>query len=144
MKKKHILISAIICFGSFFSSCSDYLNVERYFSDRQDLDRIFSSRDYTEQWLANAYYQLLSFNLEIGHVRFTLTNYSDDMIFTEGGAGVSFSNYKFGAYGPQYGGNVGALISRPWDQSYEASARPPYFFKTYAPDPKSLRRCIPT
>ena len=80
MKRKYILLSAIISFGALLQSCSDYLSVERYFSDRQDLDRIFNSRDYTEQWLANAYYQLLSFNLEIGHVR-TLTNYSDDMIF---------------------------------------------------------------
>ena len=136
MKKKHILLSVIICFGSFFSSCSDYLNVERYFSDRQDLDRIFSSRDYTEQWLANAYYQLLSFNLEIGHVRFTLTNYSDDMIFTEGGAGVSFSNYKFGAYGPQYGGNVGDLISRPWDQSYEGIRQASIFLLHVRPGPE--------
>ena len=73
MKKKYILLSVIISLTTFFQSCSDHLNVERYFSDRQDLERVFNSRDYTEQWLANAYYQLLSFNLEIGHVRFTLT-----------------------------------------------------------------------
>ncbi|MCK9437913.1 MAG: hypothetical protein M0Q12_12000, partial [Synergistaceae bacterium] len=107
MKRKYFLLTVIVGLGTFFQSCSDYLDVERYFSDRQNLERIFNSRDYTEEWLANAYYQLLSFNLEIGHVRFTLTNYSDDMIFTEGGAGISFSNYKFGQYGPQYGGNVG-------------------------------------
>jgi hypothetical protein len=114
-------------------SCSDYLDVERYFNDRQDLERIFNSRDYTEQWLANAYYQLLSYNLEIGHVRFTLTNYSDDMIFTEGGAGISYSNYKFGQYGPQYGGNVNALIARPWDQSYEGIRQASIFLQHVHP-----------
>ena len=67
----------IIGIGCFLVSCS-VLNVDRYFNDRRDMERIFNSR-YTERWLANAYCQLLSYNLEIGHVRFTLTNYSDDM-----------------------------------------------------------------
>jgi hypothetical protein len=119
MKKKFIILSIVTCALSGLPSCSDYLNVERYFNDRQNEERVFNSLDYTEQWLANAYYQLLSFNLEIGHVRFTLTNYSDDMIFTETGAGIRYSAFKFGEYGPQYGGNAGWLISRPWDQSYE-------------------------
>ena len=136
MKKKYILLSVIISLGTFFQSCSDFLSVERYFNDRQDLERIFNSRDYTEEWLANAYYQLLSFNLEIGHVRFTLTNYSDDMIFTEGGAGISFSNYKFGQYGPQYGGNVNALIARPWDQSYEGIRQASIFLQHVHPGPE--------
>lgn len=133
MKKKSIILSIIVCLGTCFQSCSDYLDVERYFNDRQDMERIFNSRDYTEQWLANAYYQLLSFNLEIGHVRFTLTNYSDDMIFTEDGAGVSFSDYKFGKYGPQYSGNVGDLISRPWDQSYEGIRQASIFLQYVHP-----------
>lgn len=133
MKKKYIILSIIACLGTCFYSCSDYLSVERYFNDRQDMERIFNSRDYTEQWLANAYYQLLSFNLEIGHVRFTLSNYSDDMIFTENGAGISFSNYKFGLYGPQYSGNVGDLISRPWDQSYEGIRQASIFLQHVHP-----------
>ena len=136
MKKKIILLSIIACVGAGLQSCSDHLNVERYFNDRQDLERIFNSRDYTEQWLANAYYQLLSFNLEIGHVRFTLTNYSDDMIFTEPGAGISYSNYKFGQYGPQYGGNVHSLIYRPWDQSYEGIRQASIFLQHVHPGPE--------
>lgn len=136
MKIKHIFLSAIAFVVISFQSCTDYLNVNRYFNDRQDIDRIFNSRDYTEQWLANAYYQLLSFNLEIGHVRFTLTNYSDDMIFTEDGAGISYSNYKFGQYGPQYGGNAGSLISRPWDQSYEGIRQASIFLQHVHPGPE--------
>lgn len=133
MKKKYIILSILTCFMNGFQSCSDYLNVDRYFSDRQNLERIFNSRDYTEQWLANAYYQLLSFNLEIGHVRFTLTNYSDDMIFTETGAGIRYSAYKFGEYGPQYTGNAGDLISRPWDQSYEGIRQASIFLANVHP-----------
>ena len=134
--KKNIFLSMIIGIGCFLVSCSDYLNVDRYFNDRQDMERIFNSRDYTEQWLANAYYQLLSYNLEIGHVRFTLTNYSDDMIFTEKGAGVTFSDFKFGKYGPQYGGNVRDLIARPWDQSYEGIRQASIFLQHVHPGPE--------
>lgn len=133
MKKKYILLNVIISFGAFFQSCSDYLSVEHYFTDRQNIDRIFNSRDYTEQWLANAYYQLLSYNLDIGHVQFTLTNFSDDMIFTEGGAGISYSSYKFGEYGPQYGGNVNRLIARPWEQSYDGIRQASIFLQHVHP-----------
>lgn len=133
MKKRYILFTAVIFLATLFQSCSDYLNVNRYFNDRQDLERIFNSRDYTEQWLANAYYQLLSYNLEMGHVQFTITNFSDDMIFTEGGAGISYSNYKFGKYGPQYGGNVDRLISRPWQQSYDGIRQASIFLENVRP-----------
>jgi hypothetical protein len=133
MKKIYLIFCIVTCCKIGFQSCSDYLNVERYFNDRQELERIFNSRDYTEQWLANAYYQLLSFNIEIGHVRFTLTNYSDDMIYTESGAGISYSNYKFGMYGPQYTGNAGDLISRPWDQSYEGIRQASIFLQNVHP-----------
>ena len=133
MKRKNSILCIIACLGAGFQSCSDYLSVERYFNDRMSTERVFDSRDYTEQWLANAYYQLLSFNLEIGHVRFTLTNYSDDIIFTETGAGITFSDYKFGMYGPQYTGNAGDLISRPWDQSYEGIRQASIFLQNVHP-----------
>jgi hypothetical protein len=133
MKKKYIIWSIIACLGTGFQSCSEYLSVDRYFNDRQELERIFNSRDYTEQWLANAYYQLLSYNLEIGHTRFTLTNYSDDMIYTEGGSGISYSSFKFGQYGPQYTGNAGSLISGPWRQSYDGIRQASIFIDNVHP-----------
>ncbi|MDR2955461.1 MAG: RagB/SusD family nutrient uptake outer membrane protein [Prevotella sp.] len=136
MKKKLTILSLIACLTTCFQSCSDYLDVEGYFNDRQSLERIFNSRDYTEQWLANAYYQLLSFNLEIGHVRFTLSNYSDDMVYTEGGAGISFSDFKFGKYGPQYSGNAYDLVYRPWDQSYEGIRQASIFIQNVHPGPE--------
>ena len=134
MKKIYILLSGLIGLGTFFQSCSDHLDVERYFNDRQSLERIFNSRDYTEEWLANAYYQLLNYNLEIGHVQFTITNFSDDMIFTEGGAGISFVKYKAGEFGPQYtSGNPSNLITRPWDQSYDGIRQASIFIENAHP-----------
>ncbi len=137
MKNKFVIISiiAILAFG--FQSCTEYLNVDRFFKDRQELERIFNNRTYTEQWLANAYYQTLSYNLDVGHVRFAVTNYSDDMIFTEGGAGFSYSDYKFGKYGPQYGGgNMHSLVYRPWDQSYDGIRQASIFIMNAHPGPE--------
>ena len=133
MKKQYIIWSLFVCLCTGLQSCSDYLSVERYFNDRQDLERIFNSRDYTEEWLANTYYQMLSFNLEIGHTRFTLTNYSDDMIYTEGGSGISYQNFKFGLYGPQYGGNAGELVAGPWRQSYDGIRQASIFINNVHP-----------
>lgn len=133
MKIKYIIWSSIVCLGMALQSCADHLDVERYFSDRQEIERIFNSRDYTEQWLANAYYQLLSYNLEIGHTRFTLTNYSDDMIYTEGGSGITFSNFKFGKYGPQYSGNALGLVTGPWRQSYDGIRQASIFIENVHP-----------
>jgi hypothetical protein len=115
--KKFILMGVVALMG--LASCSDYLDVQKYFTDRQDLNRIFNSRDYTEEWLANGYAQLLNYNLEMGHTRFSLSNFSDDMIFTEGAVGITYSNFRFGQYGPQYTNRVGQLISEPWKQSYQ-------------------------
>lgn len=133
MKKKFIILSIVTCFMYGISSCSDYLNVERYLNDRQSEERIFNSLDYTEQWLANAFYQLLSYNLEIGHTRFTLTNYSDDMIYTETGSGISFSSFKFGEYGPQFSGQAGNLISMPWSMSYSGIRQASIFLENVHP-----------
>ena len=107
MKKIYIFI--IICLAFCFGSCSDHLNVDRYFNDRQNFERIFKSRDYTEQWLANGYFQLLNYNLEIGHIRFTVSNFSDDATFNEGG---SYQNFKSGNYDTNY-------LNNSWKQSYD-------------------------
>lgn len=115
MEKKYNLLT-ILCAVICFSSCSDYLSVERYFNDRQDLERIFKSRDYTEEWLANGYYQLLSSNLDIGHVKFTVSNFSDDMTFNEdpsfNGNSISFQDFKAGSYDID-------RLNGSWTQSYK-------------------------
>ena len=70
MKKKYI-IWAMICslgIGAVFSSCSDYLSVEKFFEDRQNEDKIFKSKDYSEQWLSYCYNHLLGANIEIGTI----------------------------------------------------------------------------
>ena len=45
---KKYIIWAMICslgIGAVFSSCSDYLSVEKFFEDRQNEDKIFKSNN---------------------------------------------------------------------------------------------------
>ena len=65
MKKKNILLS--ICMAMALSGCSDYLDVEKDLKDRMTLDEVFSSRDYTEQWLAGAYSYVSNYNADMGY-----------------------------------------------------------------------------
>lgn len=111
MKAKHIIIILLVGAGLFMNSCKDYLNVEHYFADRQSEERIFKSRDYTEQWLAYCYNQLLDYNLEIGHKKFTVSNYADDMFYNEGGNGSDYRRFKFGEYDSGW-------YKESWSQSY--------------------------
>lgn len=97
--KKYILSAVtILVVGLGISSCSDYLSVERFFKDRQSEDKIFKSKDFTEQWLAKCYNCLLETNLEIVRIGYSVTNFADDMIFNESDGAVNYNAFKFGQY----------------------------------------------
>ena len=110
MKKKHILAATLIgAMGLVFSSCSDYLSVERYFGDRQNEERIFKSRDYTEQWLAQAYLYLTGENMDIAEKDHCLTNFADDMYY--GDRGEEYREFIHGEYNE-------SRFQGSWLQSY--------------------------
>lgn len=97
--KKHILSTvAILVIGLGLSSCSDYLSVERFFKDRQSEEKIFKSKNFTEQWLAKCYNCLLETNSEITRIGYSTTNFADDMIFNETSGAISYNAFKFGQY----------------------------------------------
>ena len=60
MKHKNYILASVLVAGLGMGavSCSDYLDVSHNFKDLQSLERIFSDKDYTMQWLANAYLYL--------------------------------------------------------------------------------------
>lgn len=99
MKKKiYILAATALSMAISLSSCSGYLDEDRYFKDLQTIDHIFENRDYTEQWLATAYNFLWDDNTDIGTVDYNITNYDDDMIFNERNDGEWYRKFKFGEY----------------------------------------------
>lgn len=92
MKKKHILLAIAfsIGLGVSLSSCSDYLSVERFFNDRQSEEKIFKSKQFTEEWLAKCYGLLNGSNIEYGLIKFiNISNYSGpDINFYESDGAV--------------------------------------------------------
>lgn len=55
MKKILLYIFMPIVAGGMFSSCSDYLDVDKYFYDQLSIDSAFSKRKYVDGWLSNAF-----------------------------------------------------------------------------------------
>lgn len=56
MKNRYkIFATVLVGAGMLLSSCSDYLDSEKYFEDRTTIDKIFTNKDRLEGWLAYAY-----------------------------------------------------------------------------------------
>ena len=55
MKKILLYIFLPIVAGGMFSSCADYLDVDKYFYDQLTIDSAFSKRKYVDGWLSNAF-----------------------------------------------------------------------------------------
>lgn len=109
MKKIHKLsLIAALGIGLGLTSCSDYLNVERYFKDRQSEEKIFKDKKFSEEWLSYCYNRLVDSNLEIARIYYTMFNYSDDMVFNESDGSMNYSKFKFGEY--DYGWTWGSYF----------------------------------
>jgi hypothetical protein len=84
MKKviKYLSILAISAVAA--TSCSDYLEVDRYFNDRMTLENVFTNQDYAEQWLADTYSHLRGSNTEVCGKYNSPHNFADDQTFGDG------------------------------------------------------------
>lgn len=93
MKKRYLLLFALIGSGSLLSSCTDYLNVDKYFTDRMNEQKMFENKDYTTRWLAGVYSHLTTCK-DLGSQSSVIFNFSDDMYFSDG----SYDVFKYGQY----------------------------------------------
>lgn len=97
MKTKNILFALTFGIGAWaFSSCSDYLDVDRYFNDRMTEEKLFEDKKYTEQWLAGVYSHLIKWNEDVCSKGHTPHNFSDDMYF--GDREGLYRRLKYGFY----------------------------------------------
>lgn len=102
--KKYILL--LIIFGLGTTSCSDYLDSEYIFKDRESLEKIFTDYDKTEQWLARAYSFLLGQCCDVGSKRNTPFVFDDCMYYGDDdvdidaskGGSVSYNKFHEGRY----------------------------------------------
>ena len=118
-RKLYTLIGiAITSLGIGFSSCSDYLNVEKNFNDMQSEQKIFTDRNYTMQWLSYCYSRLLGDNVEVGHSKFCPQNFAADQVFTE--TYDRYKAYKLGEIGYGYDNGYDGYYQNSWKWSYAA------------------------
>ena len=118
-RKLYTLIGiAITSLGIGFSSCSDYLYVEKNFNDMQSEQKIFTDRNYTMQWLSYCYSRLLGDNVEVGHSKFCPQNFADDQVFTE--TYDRYKAYKLGEIGYGYDNGYDGYYQNSWKWSYAA------------------------
>lgn len=97
MKTKYIFASlTFLSLGLTLGSCTDYLNVDQYFKDRQSLERTFQQKDYTDKWLANVYAKLSTYNETVCGKYNLPFNYSDDWFW--GDHNDSYVMFKMGKY----------------------------------------------
>lgn len=105
---------AAMCATAFLTSCSDYLDTDKYFKDQQSLEHIFNNKNNTLEWLALSYSRLQGDNIEIGHSDNNPTNFCDDMTFNEGNNGERYRKFKLGEYGDGYSYDTYYKNSWPW------------------------------
>ena len=108
---------AAVCAASALTSCSDYLDTEKYFKDQQSLEHIFNNKTNTLEWLSLSYSRLQGDNIEIGHSDNNPTNFCDDITFNEGYNGARYRYFKLGEYGDGY--SYSDFYKRSWPWSYQ-------------------------
>ncbi len=84
MKRKNIaLITLVLGIGTLFSACNDYLDSDKYFEDRITIEKVFTSRIRSQQWLAYAYSFLKDENADVvGKEKETNSfTFADDMYY---------------------------------------------------------------
>ncbi|MDO5570380.1 MAG: RagB/SusD family nutrient uptake outer membrane protein [Bacteroidales bacterium] len=81
MRKTIYSMILIAAGATFFSSCSDYLDSDRYFKDRTTLESVFTNKTYSEEWLAYAYSFLKNECADVCSKHYTPHNYADDMYY---------------------------------------------------------------
>lgn len=96
MKKKYILFSAICGLTLMLGSCADVLDADHYFKDRMTIEEVFTDRDYSEQWLANAYYYLTVNNTDVSSKKYNAFCFADDMYY--GDTNDRYKRLKNGEY----------------------------------------------
>ena len=91
-----MLLLTVLGMGAI-SSCSDYLNSEKYFKDRLTLEKTFESKDHVEEWLAYAFSFIKNENYEVTTKGPSENSFcfSDDMLVHGGHVTKGFSKRQY-------------------------------------------------
>lgn len=112
MKHKILVLFSAIVLSVATTSCTDYLNVDKYFYDQVSLDSAFSKRIYVEGWLANAF----SHMMEVHEAEDIPKWLGDDIV------NVDVKAYQHGDYSPTSGnGYSNNLLYKGYEAIRKAS-----------------------
>lgn len=109
MMIKKFSIALLAAFGvGGFTSCSDYLNTDKYFEDRVTIESVFADKERVEQWLAYAYSFLGGDNADVGTKDATRNSFTFDDCYYYGdrdinydskeGSQLSYEKFRLGEY----------------------------------------------
>jgi hypothetical protein len=105
---KNILYNTLLLvfLSAIISSCSDdYLDSSRYFKDRLTEEKVFQSKVYSEEWLANVFEEFRGINADVASKGVTPHNFADDMYYGDRDSDydpskneLSYNMFKMGQY----------------------------------------------
>ncbi|MCW3804461.1 RagB/SusD family nutrient uptake outer membrane protein [Plebeiibacterium marinum] len=81
MINKIKIFSILSILAGIFGSCGDYLDSDEYFKDRVTDEKIFSSKLYSEEWLAHTYSFLKNECADVSSKGYTPHCFADDMYY---------------------------------------------------------------
>ncbi len=101
--KKYIFMSILAGCMLAWTSCKDFLDMEYLLDDTLDLNDVFTSKDYSDEWLAGIYSHLTGGNMDVSSKRASPFNMiSDDMYFNDSRKandnGRTYESFKNGQY----------------------------------------------
>lgn len=86
---------AVIGAGSL-ASCS-FLEVDKYFDEQLTIEKVFSNKDYTENWLNNTF-SYMNYVVDVSNQFGTVENFADDLCFN----GSDYTKFKTVSYDESY------------------------------------------
>lgn len=107
MQKKKLYLAMMLVLGtSVISSCKkDYLRSDQYFKDRLTTEKVFKSKVYSEQWLAQVYQGMVGENADVASKGLTPHCFADDMYYGDRDKDydpskneLSYNMFKMGDY----------------------------------------------
>ncbi|MDR1502998.1 MAG: RagB/SusD family nutrient uptake outer membrane protein [Prevotella sp.] len=114
MKKIIIILSIVTGLGLALGGCSDYLDSDYLFDERMSIEDVFQNRDYTNEWLAQAYSYLGNGYLQdVSSKKNIPFNFADDMYYGDESDG--YMRWKSGRYSESGDHNETQYI---WQNAY--------------------------